>query len=83
MNMIVKILLHHRWNNGQYLVKLFIMYNMIGILEIFYSLDIKAIDQKYHRKIYDRLKEEDRQVIEIGFGDTPDRLKGEYLDMYK
>ena len=48
----------------------------------FYDLDIKALDQKNHRKIYDRLKEEDRQVIEIDFGDTPDILKGEYLDMY-
>ena len=26
----------------------------------FYNLDIKAIDQRYHRKIYDRLKEEDK-----------------------
>ena len=49
----------------------------------FYNLDIKAIDYKYHRKIYDRLKEEDRQVIELDFGDTPDKSKGEYLDMYE
>ena len=48
----------------------------------FYSLDIEALDQKNHRKIYDRLKEVDKQVIEINFGDTPDKLKGEYLDMY-
>ena len=40
------------------------------------------IDQKYHRKIYDRLKEEDRQFIELDFSDTLDKLKGEYLDMY-
>ena len=32
--------------------------------------------------MYDRLKEEDRQVIELDFGDDPDKLKGEYLDMY-
>ena len=48
----------------------------------FYNLDVKVIDQKNHRKIYDRVKEEDRQVIEIDFGDTLDKLKGEYLDMY-
>ena len=48
----------------------------------FYNLDIKALYQKNHRKTYDRLKEEDRQVIEIDFGNTPDKLKGEYLDMY-
>ena len=48
----------------------------------FYNLDIKVIDQKNHSKIYDRLTGEDRQVIEIDFGDILDKLKGEYLDMY-
>ena len=38
----------------------------------FYHLDIKAIDQKNCRKIYDRLKEEDRQVLELDFGNNPD-----------
>ena len=36
---------------------------------------------KNHRKIYDRLKE-DRQVIELDFGDVPGKLKGECLNMY-
>ena len=48
----------------------------------YYSLEVKALEQKNHRNIYDRLKEEDRQVIELDFGDTPDKLKGEYLDKY-
>ena len=48
----------------------------------FYNSEVKAIDQKYHRKIYDRFKENDRQVIEFDFGNNPDKLKGEYLDMY-
>ena len=48
----------------------------------FYNLDVKVIDQKNHRKIYDKLKEEDREVIELDFDDTLDKLKGEYLDMY-
>ena len=43
---------------------------------------MKALDQKNHTKMYDGLKEEDRQVIEIDFGNTLDKLKGEYLDMY-
>ena len=34
------------------------------------------IDQKNNRKIYDKLKEEDSQIIELDFGDTPDKLKG-------
>ena len=61
---------------------LFIIYSRTGILGIFYNLDVKVIDQKNQRKIYDRLKEEYRQVIEIDFGDTTEKLKGEYLDMY-
>ena len=47
-----------------------------------YNLELKALEQKNHRKIYDRLKEEERQVIELDFGDTSNKLKKEYLDMY-
>ena len=38
----------------------------------FYNLGVKALDQKNHRKIYNRLKEEDRHIEEIDFGDTPE-----------
>ena len=43
----------------------------------FYNIDVKVIDQK----IYVRLKE-DRQIIEVDFGDILDKLKGDFLDMY-
>ena len=33
--------------------------------------------------MYNRLKDEDRQVLELDFGDIPDKLRGEYLDMYE
>ena len=49
----------------------------------FYDLDIEAIDHKNHRKTYYRLKEEDRWVLELDFGNNPDKLRGEYLDMYE
>ena len=49
----------------------------------FYDLDVKTIDQKSHRKICDKFKEEDRQILELDFGDTPEKLKGDYLDMYE
>ena len=52
-------------------------------LREFYNKDFKAIDLKNHEKIYDKFKEEDRQIIELDFGDTLDRLKEEYLDMYE
>ena len=38
------------------------------------KLDIKAIEQKIHRKMYNRLKEEDRWYIVLDFGNTPDKL---------
>ena len=49
----------------------------------FYDLDVEAIDQKNHRRIYNGLKEKDRQMLELDFGINPDKLRGEYLDMYK
>ena len=49
----------------------------------FYDLDVETIDQKNHRKIYNRLKEEDRQILDLVFGNTPDKLRKEYLDMYE
>ena len=47
----------------------------------FYNLDMKAIDQKSHRKIHN--KEEERQMLELDFSNTPRKLKGEYFDMYE
>ena len=47
----------------------------------FYNLDIKAIYQKNDMKIQN--KEEERQMLELDFGNTPEKLKGEYLDMYE
>ena len=32
--------------------------------------------------MYNRLKAEDRQIIALDSGNMPDKLKGEYLDMY-
>ena len=49
----------------------------------FHDLDIKTVGQKSHRKIYDRFKEGDKQIFELYFGNTPDKLRSGYLDMYK
>ena len=48
-----------------------------------YDLEIKTVDQRNHRKIYERLKEEDRQILKLDFGDAADKLRKEYLDMYE
>ena len=48
----------------------------------FYELDIKTIDEKNHRKIYERLKEEDRQILELDFGNTPIKVRRGYIDIH-
>ena len=42
---------------------------------------ILRLKKKSHEKIYD--KEEGREIYELDFGDTPEKLTGDYLDMYK
>ena len=32
--------------------------------------------------MYDKLKEEERHILDVDFGDSPDRLKRKYLDIY-
>ena len=41
----------------------------------FYDLYIKALDQKNHRKMYDKLKDDERLTLDIDFGDNPDKLR--------
>ena len=33
--------------------------------------------------MYDRSKDEDRQILELDFDTNPDKLRGEYLNMYE
>ena len=46
-----------------------------------YDLDIKAIDYKGQKKMCSR--EEERLMLNIDFGNTLEKLKEEYLDMYE
>ena len=46
----------------------------------FYDLDINTVDQKSLNKLYG--KEEERQILELDFGNTPEKLRGDYLNMY-
>ena len=45
----------------------------------FHNLEIRAVDQTRHKKLYNK---EERQILELELGDTQEKLKGEYLDMY-
>ena len=40
----------------------------------FYNLNIKAVEQRCHKKSHN--KEEERQMLDLDFGDTPEKLKG-------
>ena len=48
-----------------------------------YDLNVKALVYRNHKKLYDNLKEEERQTLDIDFGDSPDRLREKYLDIYE
>ena len=48
-----------------------------------HNLDVKTIGQKSHRKVYDKFMEEERQILELDFGHTPEKLREDYLDMYE
>ena len=50
-------------------------------LRNYFDLDIKDIDQKSHKKIYG--KEEKRLILDLDFGNIPEKLRGDYLDMYE
>ena len=47
----------------------------------FHNLDMRTTDQKNYMKI--NKKEEERQIVELDFGNMSEKLKGEYLDMYE
>ena len=48
----------------------------------FCNLDIRAVDQKRHKKLSS--KEEERQILDLDFGHTPEKFKKkEFLDMYE
>ena len=47
----------------------------------FYNLNIRAVNkEKYKRKSH--IEEEERQMLELDFGDMPEILKEEYVDIY-
>ena len=48
-----------------------------------HDLSIIALDQKNHTQLYEKLTEDERQTLDIDFGDNPDKLRRQYLDMYE
>ena len=48
----------------------------------FHNLNIKALSKEKHKRNSD-IESEKRQMLEMDFGDTPEKLKEEYLDVYE
>ena len=47
----------------------------------YHSLNISAVNKEKHRR-NSYIKEEEDDMLELGFGDTHGKLKEEYLDVY-
>ena len=47
------------------------------------KLDINTLDYRHHKEFYFKLKEEERETLDIDFGMYPDILKSKYLDVYE
>ena len=46
-------------------------------------MDIKTLDYKQHKKLYNKLKGGEGQTLDMDFGDHQNTLKINYLDMYE
>ena len=46
------------------------------------KLDIDTLDYRHHKDLYFKLKEEERETLDIDFGMYPKILKSKYLDVY-
>ena len=47
------------------------------------NLDIDTLDYRDHKELYLKLKEEERETLDIDFGLYPDVIKSRYLDIYE
>ena len=48
-----------------------------------HDLDVKTLNYRQHKKLYNKLKGEEGQTLGMDFGDNPNLLKTNYLDMYE
>ena len=51
--------------------------------EALHDLDIETLNYRHHKKLYNKLKGEERQTLDMDFGDNSHVLKTNYLDMYE
>ena len=58
------------------------MFSVIGIQYDYYKLDVRA-HVSNHKGVYGTLGDDDKQLIDTCFGNTPNKLKGKYMDAYE
>ena len=51
--------------------------------DVMSGVDIKMIDYCDHRKMYKKMGKEEGQMMSIDFGESPDILKANYMDVYE
>ena len=47
------------------------------------GIDIKMVDYRDHRRMYRKMGKEEGQRMNIDFGESPNVLKGKYMDVYE
>ena len=47
------------------------------------GIDIKTVDYQVHRRMYRRMGKEQGERMHIDFGESPNVLKGKYMDVYE
>ena len=45
--------------------------------------DVRTLDYRHHKKLYNRLRGEQRETLDMDFGDNAHVLKPDYLDLYR
>ena len=48
-----------------------------------HELNIDTLDYRHHKELYFKLKEEERETLDIDFGMYPEILRSKYLDVYE
>ena len=60
-----------------------VKYVMHGKSEVLQKLSINSMNYRQNRDLYKSLNNEQTIKTSLNFGDSPENLKAEYLDMYK
>ena len=47
------------------------------------NLQVKNLDYRHHKKLHNNLNGDKRQMLDMDFGDNPDLLKTNYLNIYE